>query len=32
MKDYTKKTNEKYISPYMRVENCSYSTLQDPHK
>lgn len=32
VKDYTKKTNEKYISPYICVENYSYSTLQDTHK
>ena len=32
LKDYLKKTIVKYISPYMCVENHSYSTLQDQRK
>lgn len=32
LKDYLKKTIEKYISPYMCVENYSYPTLQGQHK
>lgn len=32
LKDYLKKTIEKYISPYICVENYSYSALQDTHK
>lgn len=31
VKDYIKKTNEKYISPHC-IENYLYSTLQDQHK